>query len=401
MFRGLFAALTGALLCCATAPAFAVAASPARAPQGQGFLFDGGLLAKLGARDNLCAITFDDGPSKHTNRLLDLLNERRVPATFFVVGTQVERRPDVIRRMQREGYEVGNHTYSHQSLRHLSRVEQTIQIGRVQELLAGLGVTSRFLRPPFGRYDVITKAIARDLGMDTALWSVDSNDWRRKARLETLTSVTGGHPLRGVYLFHDTHQPTIDAMPELLDQLAQAGCRFVTLSDYLDPPAELLATPAPAVSFPASHPTGEVPHVASPDATGTPAPGLTGSGLTGSGTPATVLPGPALPGSALHGTNAPGTVTPHPSGSTPANAHTTPSHAPSTAPNRPQGASSGAPSHTAVPTSSDTMSGPSALDAAPGPQAGGGQRPEPVSEDESIFTRTTRGLLNLVNRLFS
>ncbi|MEG1610623.1 MAG: polysaccharide deacetylase family protein, partial [Bilophila sp.] len=197
-------------------------------------IVDGKAILALAHGTNLCALTFDDGPSRHTARLLDILRERGIHATFFVVGSQVRYHPQLIQRIRDEGHEIGNHTNTHVSLRHLSPEAQRSELGSVQAALARLGVTSRFIRPPYGRYDANTIKIAAEQGMGLMLWSVDSMDWMRRVRIENMKTLVGGGQLRGVFLFHDTHAPTVDAMPELLDRLIADGCRFVTVSEFVD-----------------------------------------------------------------------------------------------------------------------------------------------------------------------
>lgn len=197
-------------------------------------VLDGKTILKLGQGMDFCALTFDDGPSRHTARLLDFLKEKGIRATFFVVGNQLRYHPQLIRRMQEEGHEVANHTNSHVSLRHLTPEAQRAEIANVQNALRQLGVTSRYIRPPYGRYDSTTLEIAREENVEIMLWSVDSMDWSRKARIESMRTLTRGQKLRGVFLFHDTHAPTVDAMSGIVDSLVADGCRFVTVSEYLE-----------------------------------------------------------------------------------------------------------------------------------------------------------------------
>ena len=95
------------------------------------------------------------------------------------------------------------------------------------------------------------------------LWSIDSMDWSKPARIENMRTLISGQKLRGVFLFHDTHSQTVDAMPEILDRLLADGCRFVTVTDYLreterQHPPLLQATQTPAVpQQPAQEPAVE------------------------------------------------------------------------------------------------------------------------------------------------
>lgn len=216
-------------------------------------VFDGKALFRLGWGDDLCAVTFDDGPGRHTARLLDILEGRGIPATFFLVGSQAEQYPALVCRIRDKGHEVANHTFSHITLRARDTDTQRQEIERVQTFLTGLGVVSRFVRPPYGRYDAETVRIAADLGLSIVLWSVDSMDWTRPPRVDTMRTQVQGQKARGIFLFHDTHGLTVDAMPEVLDHLAADGCRFVTVSAYLNairkrPPA---AAPRAVFAWPA------------------------------------------------------------------------------------------------------------------------------------------------------
>lgn len=213
---------------------FFIFATPGAASSSEYEIVDGKALLNLGWGDNLCAVTFDDGPSRHTPRLLEILKERGVPATFFLVGNQIKYHGALVRRIQDEGHEVANHTLSHLTLRHRDGAMQRAEMEGVQKMLSELGVVSRFIRPPFGRYDMNTVRIAAELGLEIVLWSVDSMDWSRSLRVESMKTQVPGQKLRGIFLFHDTHAPTINAMPEILDRLAEDGCKFVTVSQFLE-----------------------------------------------------------------------------------------------------------------------------------------------------------------------
>ena len=198
-------------------------------------IFDGFSLAMLGAHTNTCAITFDDGPGPHTPRLLGILRERNIKATFFVLGSRAARYPQTMRAIAAEGHEVGNHTYSHVNLRNLAPETQRDEIARTDAALLELGIPVRYLRPPYGRYDKNTLEQAAIENLPIVMWSIDSRDWQspRQPMARVLPRSSSGK-VHGVFLFHDNHRSTVDAMPRILDDLAAAGCQFVTLSEYLD-----------------------------------------------------------------------------------------------------------------------------------------------------------------------
>lgn len=189
-----------------------------------------------------CALTFDDGPGLHTIELLDILRSRQISATFFVLGEQVRREPEVVRRMAAEGHEVENHSFDHPNLRHLSPAAQQQEIDATQSALRSLGIEPKFFRPPYGSYDAETvRAAGRD-GLILVLWTKDGKDWK----YHTVRGLYGYAErslepnVGGIYLFHDIHSWTVSAMPEILDGLSAAGCRFVTVAQYV------AAHPAPA-----------------------------------------------------------------------------------------------------------------------------------------------------------
>ena len=226
-----------------------------------GAVIDGSRIMDQRMGENLCALTFDDGPSRHTAHLLDMLRDYGIPATFFLLGSQVQRNPAMVRRMVEEGHEVGNHSWSHPNLRTLPPEHQEEEIRATDAALRALGASPAYLRPPYGAFDTHTLDIAQNLGLDVMLWSLDSNDWRRlpadyaKLRSTRGTQYESGE-LRGIFLFHDTHKGTVEDLPRIIANLRAGGCRrFVTVSDYLagalDPEPGLLMTRHPLPPLPA------------------------------------------------------------------------------------------------------------------------------------------------------
>ncbi|MGE9986334.1 polysaccharide deacetylase family protein [Desulfovibrio sp. SGI.169] len=201
---------------------------------------DGNIIIDQRMSENLCAITFDDGPSRNTPQLLDMLNQYGIPATFFLLGKQAELYPGIVRRIADEGHEIGNHSYSHPNLRLLSPERKADEIRRTDAILRDLGVTPLFLRPPYGAFDQYTVDIADSLHLSVVLWSLDSRDWKRLPADYAKLHNTRGHvyppgTLRGIFLFHDTHKSTVEDLPRIIANLREGGCqRFVTVSEYLD-----------------------------------------------------------------------------------------------------------------------------------------------------------------------
>lgn len=230
-------------------------------------MVDGNRIMDQAMLENLCALTFDDGPSRNTPLLLDMLAEYKIPATFFLLGEHAAIYPETVRRMVAEGHEIGNHSYSHPHLRKLSEEMQRKEFLETDEVLRSLGATPLYLRPPYGAFDDNTRKIADELGVSLCLWSMDSVDWKRLpddyAKL-TSTRGTVYEPgsLRGVFLFHDTHKGTVEDLPRIIDNLRAGGCqRFVTVSDYVagirDPEPPLRMTLRGTVKPQPMYPSGE------------------------------------------------------------------------------------------------------------------------------------------------
>ena len=190
--------------------------------------FDGG-----GAKQSVdCAVvacvalTFDDGPSAYTERLLDILISRDAPATFFVVGSQAVNRPATVRRQEASGFAVENHTYSHPNLTSLSRAGQLSEVQKADDALAAAGVArSTLLRPPYGAWNSDT----RQLGKPLILWSVDPRDWDNKTADQVRSHVASNATAGSIVLLHDSHSTTVDAVPGIITDLRARGLTFVTV----------------------------------------------------------------------------------------------------------------------------------------------------------------------------
>lgn len=181
--------------------------------------------------EKLIALTFDDGPSpSNTPRLLDGLAQRGVQATFFLVGSMVESRPDLAERIAGEGHQIGVHTYDHASstgLRGLSREGFEQQVGVTARLLTQLtGQTEFALRPPYGFVD--DGVLAWSPG-PVVLWSVDPEDWKYRDAARVARHIISNAEDGAIILLHDIFSTSVDAALEVVDALQAEGYRFVTV----------------------------------------------------------------------------------------------------------------------------------------------------------------------------
>ena len=179
----------------------------------------------------LCvALTFDDGPSAHTERLLNTLAALDVPATFFVQGVNVRQRPATTRRIAVEGHQLENHTWDHPQLNLLSLSGQRSQFTRTdQAVRAAKAPATDRLRPPYGAWNTNT----RRLGVPLVLWSVDSEDWRSQHAPTIRSRIRSTVHNGAIVLQHDTLGPSVDAVPGIVADLRARGYSFVTVDELV------------------------------------------------------------------------------------------------------------------------------------------------------------------------
>lgn len=177
------------------------------------------------------ALTFDDGPDpKYTPEILDILDEYGAKATFFEVGKEVARSPDLTRRVHELGHSVQNHTWSHPDLRKLSSASFKRQIEKTDRSISEqTGYTPRCLRPPYGGTNSVVAKRSAALGKTLVLWTLDSRDWTRQGKAAIAQRVLSGVRNGSVILFHDgggDRSQTVAALPTILKTLKASGYGF-------------------------------------------------------------------------------------------------------------------------------------------------------------------------------
>ncbi|MEE2043594.1 polysaccharide deacetylase family protein, partial [Nocardiopsis tropica] len=197
------------------------------------FPLGGGLSARAGALDcerlKCVALTFDDGPGEHTDELLDILAEYDARATFYVLGSLVGEFPEPLERMAAEGHELGNHTWKHDDLAGMSGEAVRRDIERTNQAVKEvIGSDPPTIRPPYGSLNgTVREAVDQPL----ILWDVDTLDWQSRD-----TGAISEHALEhsvpgSVVLFHDIHETSVRAIPDVLSGLHREGYHFVTVTD--------------------------------------------------------------------------------------------------------------------------------------------------------------------------
>src|SRR6267378_5880945 len=182
------------------------------------------------------ALTFDDGPiEKLTPRLLDLLSQHHIHATFFVIGENVAQHPEIVERAAREGHEIGNHSWSHPNFGKMSEESVRSQLRRTDDAIKNAtGKRPTLMRPPYGSITDREKHWIHDeFGYDIILWDVDPYDWKRPGPAVVRAGILKETRPGSIVLSHDIHPGTIEAMPSTFDELEAKGFKFVTVSELI------------------------------------------------------------------------------------------------------------------------------------------------------------------------
>lgn len=181
------------------------------------------------------ALTFDDGPHPaNTPAILDILEEYDARATFFVLGEQAERHPEIIARMIDEGHEVAHHTHTHP---HVDRLRESSLLREMDDCLTVLeaqGVTPSWYRPPRGKFTARQATFAAERGMKVALWARCFERTRFESADELATTLARETQRGEIILAHDglgDRSMTVEALPMYLDALGESGINVVTLSE--------------------------------------------------------------------------------------------------------------------------------------------------------------------------
>jgi poly-beta-1,6 N-acetyl-D-glucosamine synthase len=204
--------------------------------------------------DKAVALTFDDGPDpRWTPQILEVLRRHGVPATFFVVGAQAARHPELVRRELAAGHEVGAHTFTHADLGAASGIRSSIELSLTQSALAGAaGIKSHLLRLPYSAEtaeitapELAAARRAADLGYLLVFATQDSEDWRQPGPGTIVARSTPPAGRGGVVLLHDAggdRSQTVEAVDQLITKLKGQGYRFATVSELAGlPPGAAVA----------------------------------------------------------------------------------------------------------------------------------------------------------------
>ena len=192
----------------------------------------GVLLRKIDKNKKMVALTYDDGPSIYTPRVLKTLKENNAVATFFVVGNRVPTYSDTVKKAHDMGCEIGNHTYEHKSLPNLSETEVKRQISKTnKEVKKAIGEKPVIMRPTGGATNANVK---QWVGMPSIIWSIDTLDWKTRNADSTRRAVLNRVKDGDIVLMHDLYSATATASETIIPELVRRGYQLVTVSELAE-----------------------------------------------------------------------------------------------------------------------------------------------------------------------
>lgn len=177
----------------------------------------------------MIALTFDDGPNHNTNRVLNILEKYNVKATFFILGSSIEGREDIIKRMHTLNMEIGNHMYSHKLITNLGSKEISKEIDKVDQQIKKITTTNpTLIRPSYGTYNKKIKTIAT---RPIILWNIDTLDWKYHNSKRISNTIIKKARDGNIVLMHDIYSATANSLEITIPTLLKKGYQFVTVSE--------------------------------------------------------------------------------------------------------------------------------------------------------------------------
>ncbi|CAO3435837.1 polysaccharide deacetylase family protein [Azospirillum doebereinerae] len=189
------------------------------------------------------ALTVDDGPDPNDLQILEILRRHGAKATFFCIGAKVTQHGDIAMALAASGNEIGSHSQTHPMMTDLPAAQRDWNLGKANTALAGVGVHPAWFRPPYGDFDGTVTALAQAHGMQTVLWTVDSQDWKGLGADTIVHRVTERLAPGAIILMHSTKAASLQALPRILEDGKRRGYRFVTMTEWQEAMRLAVATP--------------------------------------------------------------------------------------------------------------------------------------------------------------
>lgn len=189
--------------------------------------------SEIDKNKKMIAITFDDGPHlENTDKVLDIFSKYNAKATFFMLGENVEKYPDVVKRVNDAGHEIGIHTWSHKELTKLSSEDIVNEVNKTANAIENItGKRPTLVRPPYGSVnDKVRNAINNPL----ILWNIDSLDWKSRDKNKIVPLVLNNIQDGDIVLLHDIHSTTVPAVEEIIKYLVENDYQIITVTEMLN-----------------------------------------------------------------------------------------------------------------------------------------------------------------------
>lgn len=175
------------------------------------------------------ALTFDDGPSNYTKKILKTLKKYDAVGTFFILGNKVNNYRNTLIEMNNSGNEIGNHSYNHKWLSRLSINQIDYQIETTQNLIYSvINKYPKYIRPTYGS---INNKLRKNLNLEIVLWNIDTKDWKYKSYNKIANNAISKAKDGAIILMHDTYERTYKAVNVIVPTLINQGYQFVTISE--------------------------------------------------------------------------------------------------------------------------------------------------------------------------
>ena len=178
------------------------------------------------------ALTFDDGPQPgYTEQVLQVLEQGNIPATFFLLGQNIEEHQDLVKEIDAKGHLIGNHTYHHVQVTSLPLDQACEEIQKTSDLIESLtGKGTEYVRPPFGTW---SEGLEDRLNLIPVMWTIDTLDWTTENVDEIVCRVTEQAEENGIILMHDGYESTVQALERFIPLLEAEGYEFVTVDQVI------------------------------------------------------------------------------------------------------------------------------------------------------------------------
>ena len=195
-------------------------------PEVSGYSEEGGLEPRK------IALTFDDGPHPvYTEQMLEVLDEARVPATFFLLGQNIEGHEELVKEIAEKGHLIGNHTFHHVQITGLSKEKACEEIEKTNRLIEELtGERTEYVRPPFGTWN---EGLESSLDLIPVMWTIDTLDWTTQNVDSIVDHVVKNAGENDIILMHDSYKSTVQATERIISLLKAEGFEFVTVDEVL------------------------------------------------------------------------------------------------------------------------------------------------------------------------